>query len=175
MNLEVDLAIIDRYVNEVYQNLFLYPQNEAKGLAFLNSLTNPIKKSELEVLNQLQTSEIGSYDHFETAMDPTAAPIVSIDLYLDIEKQREEDQFGGGVEEQPENSLVAESEHIHNKAFFDGINESLAKFRPYGLLGEPMPFSNKQRRLHSKVDIESVDTERLFQLVKQDLFRWSSA
>jgi len=61
-----------------------------------------------------------------------------------------------------DSSLIAESEHIHNKAFFDGVNESLSKFRPYGLLGEPMPFSNKSRRLHQKVDIESVDVERLF-------------
>ena len=62
--------------------------------------------------------------------------------------------------------MVWESIHIQNKSFFDAINESLMKFRPYGLTGEPMPWSNKVRRLQTKVDIGSVDTERLFQMVK---------
>jgi hypothetical protein len=43
-------------------------------------------KNELDTLNQLQTSEIGSYEHFETTMDPSANPILPIDLYLDIER-----------------------------------------------------------------------------------------
>lgn len=38
-----------------------------------------------------------------------------------------------------------------------------------------MPWSNKVRRLQTKVDIGSVDTERLFQMVKQEAFRWSQA
>jgi hypothetical protein len=63
--------------------------------------------------------------------------------------------------------------YIFNKCIFDGINESLMKFRPYGLVGEPMPWSNKVRRLQTKVDIASVDTERLFQMVKQEVFRWT--
>ena len=47
------------------------------------------------------------------------------------------------------------------------------KFRPYGIVGQPMPWSNKVRRLQTKVEIASVDTERLFQMVKQEVFRWS--
>ena len=53
-------------------------------------LTIPIKRNELDLLNQLQTSEIGSYEHFETAMDMNGNPILPVDLYLDIERQREE-------------------------------------------------------------------------------------
>ena len=71
--------------------------------------------------------------------------------------------------------IMWESIHITNKSFFDSINESLMKFRPYGLTGEPMPWSNKIRRLQTKVDIGSVDTERLFQMIKQEVFRWSQA
>jgi len=70
---------------------------------------------------------------------------------------------------------VVESVHIQNKCYFDALNESLMKFRPYGITGEPMPWSTKIRRLQTKVDINSVDTERLFQMVKHDLFRWASA
>ena len=61
---------------------------------------------------------------------------------------------------------IWEAVHIFNKCLFDAVNESLMKFRPYGLVGEPMPWSNKVRRLQTKVDIASVDTERLFQMVK---------
>jgi len=57
---------------------------------------------------------------------------------------------------------VWESVHIFNKCIFDAINESLMKFRPYGIVGEPMPWSSKVRRLQTKVEIASVDTERLF-------------
>jgi hypothetical protein len=49
-------------------------------------LTIPIKRNAIDVLNQLQTSEIGSYEHFETAMDIAAFPILPVDLYLDIER-----------------------------------------------------------------------------------------
>lgn len=42
------------------------------------------------------------------------------------------------------------------------MNESLTKFRPYGIIGEPLPWSMKYRRLQTEVDINSVDTERLF-------------
>lgn len=55
------------------------------------------------------------------------------------------------------------------------MNESLTKFRPYGMVGEPLPWSNKYRRLQTEVDINSVDTERLFQMVKQEVYRWMSA
>lgn len=37
-----------------------------------------------------------------------------------------------------------------------------------------MPWSNKVRRLQTKVDTSQVDTERLFFMVKQDVMRWAS-
>jgi hypothetical protein len=40
------------------------------------------------VLNQLQNSEIGSYDHFETNY-PSVLPL---DLYLKLEKRRKENR-----------------------------------------------------------------------------------
>lgn len=30
--------------------------------------------------------------------------------------------------------------HIHIKAIFDSLNETIDKFRPYGLIGEPFPW-----------------------------------
>jgi hypothetical protein len=37
--------------------------------------------------------------------------------------------------------MLAEWENIHNKVIFDAINEALDNFRPYGLRGPPMPWS----------------------------------
>jgi hypothetical protein len=167
MDLEVDLISIDRYVSELTEQLNL---SEEMRVIFLHTLTQPLKVSHLESLQLLQTSEIGSYTHFETAQELTSHPVVPLDAYLEIERRREENNSALAGE----TSIVAESEHIHNKAYFDAVNESLSKFRPYGILGEPCPWSTKQRRLHTNVDMESVDTERLFMLVKQDLFRWTS-
>lgn len=32
--------------------------------------------------------------------------------------------------------------HVHNKSIFDAINETIDKYRPYGVLGEPFPWKN---------------------------------
>jgi hypothetical protein len=55
--------------------------------------------------------------------------------------------INGQQEVELENSVIQEASHIHNKGIFDALNESLMKFRPYGIQGEPMPWSNKNRRL----------------------------
>jgi len=46
--------------------------------------------------------------------------------------------------------MQAEWENIHNKVIFDGINEALDNFRPYGLRGPPMPWSQSTRTLTYK-------------------------
>lgn len=46
--------------------------------------------------------------------------------------------------------MLAEWENIHNKVIFDGINEALDNFRPYGLRGPPMPWSQQTRTLTYK-------------------------
>ncbi len=85
-----------------------------------------------------------------------------VDVYLDLEKARETALQKRKVSMDARQIQIRESVHIFNKCIFDSVNESLMKFRPYGLSGEPMPWSNKVRRLQTKVDIASVDTERLF-------------
>ena len=59
--IRTDLIGIAKFVEEVYSNIKVeeYKDN------FLNSLLTPVRKDALEVLNQLQNSEIGSYEHFE--------------------------------------------------------------------------------------------------------------
>lgn len=137
-----------------------------------------------------------SYAHFESCQNPLSHLILPIDLYLDIEKQRESEYLQQKneksdkqrIKQQAYNSvnsfissltgksvsITQESQHIFNKGVFDALNESLTKFRPYGVEGQPYPWSTNYRRLQTDVDIGSVDTERLFQMIKQETFRWMS-
>ena len=50
------------------------------------------------------------------------------------------------AQEENLSELLSESDHIHNKAIFDAVNEALNSVRPYGALGEPMPWSGKARK-----------------------------
>lgn len=72
-------------------------------------------------------------------------PILSIELYLCLEKER------SPPEVLYKNSLVGEMirewTNIHNKALFDAINEALDEYRPFGLKGPPLPWTNKTRPL----------------------------
>jgi len=42
--------------------------------------------------------------------------------------------------------LLSEADHIHNKAVFDAMNEAMKSLRPYGFVGEPMPWTNAPRK-----------------------------
>lgn len=124
------------------------------------------------MLRMLQTSDIGNYLHFDT-YDPII-PILGVEIYLEIEKRKESERQDFGVlsdrSQSISESLIAECEHIHNKAIFDCINESLNQFRPYGKEGVPMMWSNKLRKLRED---EILEFSKMFEIIKQDLLRWS--
>ena len=40
--------------------------------------------------------------------------------------------------------------HIHNKAVFDALNETLDKERPYGVLGEPFSWKSSAKFSHKR-------------------------
>ena len=52
----------------------------------MQAISTPISKDPREVLNQLQNSEIGSYEHFE----PHYPVVLPLDLYLRLERRRKE-------------------------------------------------------------------------------------
>jgi len=56
----------------------------------LKRLTQPILRPASDTLELMQKSELGNYMHFETTLDASKHPIVSVELYLEIEKAREE-------------------------------------------------------------------------------------
>jgi hypothetical protein len=96
---------VDTYVNEMVNVLLQFEISDISEnsdfdyevrssdnfhIHFLKLLTQPIQREAISVLQQMQTSENGSYLHFETTLDCSKFPIVPIDLYLQIEKAREE-------------------------------------------------------------------------------------
>ena len=56
-----------------------------------------------------------------------------MDLYLEIEKAREESMRERRHQVDERKLQIWESIHILNKCIFDAVNESLMKFRPYGI------------------------------------------
>lgn len=120
--------------------------------------------------------------------------ILPLESYLELEKQRKalepsdsklgslSDRESGTLSKYKENErklrqkemkLLKECEHIHNKALFDSINESLLQFKPYGKDGEPMPWSRKQRKLQKTPIQKDIDIKKMFEIIKHDMFRWS--
>lgn len=161
-----DFKVIDSYLKEVIDEII---RNES---AFINNILSPIQRDPMEMLHLLRTSDIGSYSHFDTY--DFIIPILGVEIYLEIEKRKEQERQD--INENSENSqsnsesLIGECEHIHNKNIFDCINESLNQFRPYGKEGVPMPWSTKLRKLRED---EILEFSKMFEIIKQDLFRWS--
>lgn len=156
---------IEKYVEEVLEEV-LRDKNR-----FIININSPLSKKALEVLNQLQNSTIGSYEHFEV----NYPNILPLDMYLKLEKRRKEsrerDRLGKEEgKEKVDKNFLAECEHIHNKVLFDCINDSLLQFKPYGKEGVPLPWSRQSRRLKP---IEDFTIEEMFEIVKHDLFRWA--
>jgi len=56
------------------------------------------------------------------------------------------------IDEEELTEMISEADHIHNKAIFDCVNEAMNMVRPYGIQGEPMPWSNVPRKNVNTVD-----------------------
>jgi hypothetical protein len=125
----------------------------------------------------MQNSEIGTYEHFSQ----TLPPVLSLDLYLKLEKRRKESREHADPVTSPDGrfdfekvndeelkedgvdkNFLAECQHIHNKVLFDSINDSLQQFRP------PMLWSRLNRKLKPTEDFT---LEEMFEITKHDLFR----
>lgn len=117
----------------------------------------------------------------------TLQSILNVQLYLTLEKARENvikdalqqireaANSGGENIDLDENlsELLSESDHIHNKAIFDAVNEALNHVRPYGEYGEPMPWSSRPRKNHFPYASEK-DLEHVLESVKETLVGWVS-
>ena len=73
---------VEKYLEEVISTIM---ENESN---FIDSLLEPVRKSPLDMLSLLQNSDLGSYEHFENLA--LKQPVLNLDLYLEIERQRDE-------------------------------------------------------------------------------------
>ena len=144
----------------------------------MRNLGQPLSRDAVQMLYQLQNSQIGSCEHF----DETYPQVLPLDLYLTLERRRkerreeehrkrQEQQNGVQAEDQANRdevfrNFLAECEHIHNKVLFDCINDSLLQFKPYGKEGKPVPWSRQNRRLKPTEDFQVRD---IFEIVKHDV------
>lgn len=69
--------------------------------------------------------------------------------------------------------LLSESDHIHNKAIFDAVNEALNLVRPYGRMGEPMPWSRRARKNFFPFANEK-DLDGVLDSVKRCIVDWAT-
>lgn len=148
----------------------------------LDNVSQPLYKDPLMILAHLQNSmpepnEDGEYP-FESTV-PYQQSVLSVDLYLDIEKDRRGglsiSQMNDSQHSHANNnsqSFVAEMENIHNKAIFDAVNEALDGFRPYGLKGPPLPWSKQNKTLTFKFGKEET-LDYLLSKVKYRLLDWA--
>ena len=67
---------------------------------------------------------------------------------------------------------MAEWENIHNKVVFDCLNEIFDNYRPYGLKGPPLPWSNNLRTLTYKYSEED-RIDEIFSETRDKLLKWS--
>lgn len=106
---------------------------------------------------------------------PYQQSVLSVDLYLEIEKQRRGQsisQMKDSYQESNTESFIGEMENIHNKAIFDAINEAMDGFRPYGLKGPPFPWSKQSRTLTFKFGKQET-IEYLLQKVRFRVIQWA--
>jgi hypothetical protein len=105
---------------------------------------------------------------------PYQPPVLPVDLYLQIEKEKYRIHKQSSIELSPMNvSFSVEMENIHNKAIFDGLNEALDCMRPYGLRGPPVPWSKSNRTLTFKYgSLESLDD--VLRDARKRVLNWSN-
>lgn len=109
-----DLLAIEKYLEEVIESIM---ENES---GFIDNLLEPVRKSPIDMLQLLQNSDLGSYEHFENIS--LKQPVLSLDLYLDIERNKEEKRLTEKVKEEGESEgdeELVECEQIHRKMIFD--------------------------------------------------------
>lgn len=194
-----DNQIFVSYMNEVFSAI------KSKAFLFLKAFSKPIQKDYLECLTKLHYH--GLIEDMQDDLDNSSSinelddqtSILTIDLYLSLEKKREEEndkirkleieefpilKMPSGLlrinKSQPDKthiknklSIFAECEHIHNKAIFDGINEALNIYRPHSKKGEPLPWTGKAS---FQIDYTrtGISADEILSIVSNTLLDWNS-
>ena len=129
---------VEGYVDEIFREIMEDPGR------FIASLSVPLNRDSLFILGQIQNED---NDYFETIEQIMTQPVLSVDLYLDLERKRKVDSIDEVPEDARHEALLTEWSNIHNKCIFDAVNDALDYYRPYGLKGPPLPWSKQVREL----------------------------
>lgn len=71
---------IEKYVDEILEEV------KINRPEFMGEINRTLSQDACLVLFQMQNSEIGTYEHFQNVLPP----VLSLDLYLKLEKRRKE-------------------------------------------------------------------------------------
>ena len=161
--------LLDHIFSEVTKN----------STSFLNKLQMPIPKEFLRILNDLQISESNLIQ--QQFLPHELFPILSNQCFIELQKnnsnfikhilQEHSSQSSLLSEVDPKSpEFLKECEFIHNKAVYDSVNECLNLMRPYGLNGEPLPWSCSVRIIQNKLP----KIENVFSNIKNIIQEWCS-
>ena len=178
--IDTSLTAVQQYVES------LMSQIRAQGDDFLQAFLTPIYKEPLKVLQRVQEQNLGQgglnlMNLGTLEGDESFASILNVQLYLTIEKARENiitDAFRQLRETTPGvdtkiGEVLSEADHIHNKALFDAINEAMKGLRPYGKSGEPLPWSLQVRK-QSFVYVSAQSLDTILAQVQSQVTQWAS-
>jgi len=144
----LDCISIGRYLDNIFSLMITrYSTN------FIREVNSSISKSNLEILDTLRGRE-----RIRTKLPHEMQPIIPLSIYLDIERTRVSTFKDSKVN-------LRECEQIHNKAIFDAVNEALNLIRPYGISGEPLPWSLQQRILFKSITDPNIITRNIKNMV----------
>lgn len=176
--LHTDSKDVMNYVKEIMDIV-----RQQRMPEFLKNLGMPICKNELAFLRDLQglDYEVDHRPEFDVIS------IINTNVYLTKErtmksfKEKEYEEKVKAAKEAniPEDrimdrrllDLLLNFEHIHNKAVFDAINESLDNYRPYGLKGLPFSWSKTTRTLTFKNN-NTNEVENVLNKVTGEVNQW---
>lgn len=156
------LSCVESYIEEVYQAI---QKNADK---FVESISQPLNRDALLFMGHLQNEDT---DYFADMSPIVTQPVLSVDLYLDIERNRKILSLKGPPENQQHEAFLTEWSNIHNKCIFDAINDALDYYRPYGVKGPPLPWSKKVRELTFRNGSVSSICE-IWRAVKSKVISW---
>lgn len=87
----------------------------------MQEVNKPLSKNPLEGLFYMQNSEIGSYEHFQQVYPP----VLSLDLYLKLEKRRKESRENPSRMTQDKPDGLFDFERVNEEELKeDGVNKN---------------------------------------------------
>jgi hypothetical protein len=162
--IRTDLVAVESYVEALHKHI-----NKNKKKLFMKELFSSVKHDPFEMLNQLQNSDIGSYEHFQVDMNKLA--VLSLNTYLEMEnywkgKQKEED-------EKPKQELMDLFSSKHSKSAKKRSKRKRIEFDETGLSNEQIKEKKKVfsecEHIHNKALFDCVN-EALGEIITQQIY-----